>query len=164
MSKKKKKSTETKPAEKKTNVLLGIAGAVFVVMIAYVGLQGMSSEKAPITAQNAASNASIPSKVVKAGLIETRPVLPASRYRGRVAQIYEYASKIPEVLDKLYCYCLCKENPRFRHKNLLTCFTDDHASNCGVCLDEAAAAWEMTQDGKTPDEIRAAIDSTYRRR
>ncbi len=162
MGRKKKESTETKPAEKKTNVLLAVAGAVFVVMIAYAVLQG-ASEKAPITGQNAASDATIPNKVVKAGLIEIRPVLPASRFRGRVAQIYGYASKIPEVFDRLYCYCRCKENPRFRHKTLLTCYTDEHAANCGICLDEGSAAWEMTQDGKTPDEIRTAIDSYYKR-
>ncbi|MEE8483300.1 MAG: PCYCGC motif-containing (lipo)protein, partial [Nitrospinota bacterium] len=62
-----------------------------------------------------------------------------------------------------YCYCRCKENPRFRHKTLLTCYTDEHAANCGICLDEGSAAWEMTQDGKTPEEIRTAIDSYYKR-
>jgi hypothetical protein len=38
------------------------------------------------------------------------------------------AREIPWVLDSIYCYCFCEESPAFRHKSLLSCYTDDHAA------------------------------------
>jgi len=59
-------------------------------------------------------------------LRETRQTLPPTIFSGRVRKAYQIARDIPEVLDKLYCYCMCKENSG--HKNLLTCFVDNHAA------------------------------------
>ncbi len=60
------------------------------------------------------------------GLLERRPTLPPSLFVGQVARAYGVAREIPEVLDKLYCYCRCKES--IGHLNLLTCYTERHAS------------------------------------
>jgi hypothetical protein len=81
-----------------------------------------------------------------------------SSYRGSVRDVYQAAWAIPEVFDSLYCYCGCKANPRFRHKTLLTCYTDDHAANCYICLKEGEMAWTMTQQGKSIEEIIIEID------
>ena len=59
-------------------------------------------------------------------LRETRQTLPPAIFSGRVRNAYQIARDIPEVLDKLYCYCMCKENSG--HKNLLTCYVDNHAA------------------------------------
>ena len=59
-------------------------------------------------------------------LRETRPTLPPVMFSGEVREAYQIARDIPEVLDDLYCYCLCREN--FGHKNLLTCYVDNHAA------------------------------------
>ena len=59
-------------------------------------------------------------------LRETRQTLPPTLFSGRVRRAYQIARDIPEVLDKLYCYCMCKENSG--HKNLLTCYVDNHAA------------------------------------
>ncbi len=59
-------------------------------------------------------------------LRETNPTLSPERFRGEVRRAYEIALEIPEVLDRLYCYCRCLEN--FAHKNLLSCYIDTHAS------------------------------------
>ncbi len=59
-------------------------------------------------------------------LRETRQTLPPTIFSGRVRKAYQIARDIPEVLDKLYCYCMCKENSG--HKNLLTCYVDNHAA------------------------------------
>ena len=59
-------------------------------------------------------------------LRETRQTLPPAIFSGRVRKAYQIARDIPEVLDKLYCYCMCKENSG--HKNLLTCYVDNHAA------------------------------------
>ena len=59
-------------------------------------------------------------------LRETRPTLSPEMFSGRVRRAYKIAREIPEVLDRLYCYCRCREN--FGHKNLLSCYVDNHAS------------------------------------
>ena len=89
-------------------------------------------------------------------------VMPATRYASSsaVAEAYTMAAEVVSVLDGLYCYCLCRET--FTHYSLLDCFKDDHAAGCDVCMDEAILAYEMTQQGRSLDEIRTAIDAQYR--
>ncbi len=62
----------------------------------------------------------------QSGLHETRPTLSPNMFSGKVRLAYAIAKDIPEVLDKLYCYCRCREN--FGHKNLLSCYVDNHAA------------------------------------
>ena len=90
-------------------------------------------------------------------------VASADRYvtYPRVAQVYEMAAEIPEVLDGLYCYCDCSRHSN--HRSLLTCFQDDHGASCDVCLNEAETAYRMTSEGRSLKEIRAAVDEMYRR-
>ncbi len=57
---------------------------------------------------------------------ETRPTLSPGLFVGRVAQAYQVAKDIPEVLDQLYCYCYCDRD--HGHKTLLTCYTETHAA------------------------------------
>jgi hypothetical protein len=61
---------------------------------------------------------------------ETRETVDPSFYASdlRVQKAYQIAKEIPWVLDSIYCYCMCKESPAFRHKSLLSCFVDDHAA------------------------------------
>lgn len=93
-----------------------------------------------------------------ADLVETRPVVPSDKFTGRTAETYKLAAEFPGVMDGLYCYCKCKENQTLKHKTLLTCFTGDHASKCEICMREAEIAGEMTKQGKSTEEIHAAID------
>jgi hypothetical protein len=142
-----------------------IAGLIaFFAMAGYLLMQG--NNKPPVVAAPAATRipgGAAPEPFI-AGLIETRPIVPANNYTGRAAATYRYAAEIPQVIDSLYCYCQCKENPMFHHKTLLTCFTDDHAADCDICMKEAEMAYEMTKQGKTPKEIQAAVDQYYARR
>jgi hypothetical protein len=71
------------------------------------------------------------------------------------------AKEIPEVLDKLFCFCYCSMNPQFKHKSLLTCYVDEHAKQCNICLREAIIAYDMTKEGKTPEQIAAHIEGIY---
>ena len=60
---------------------------------------------------------------------ETRATLdPGSFSEARVRKAYQVAREIPWVLDSIYCFCYCKESPAFRHKSLLSCFTDYHGA------------------------------------
>lgn len=60
---------------------------------------------------------------------ETRQTLAPWQFRHPlVKRAYQVAREIPWVLDSIYCYCFCEENPYFRHKSLLSCYVDNHAS------------------------------------
>lgn len=92
---------------------------------------------------------------------ETRPTLSPARFTGKIASTYEIAREIPEILDSLYCYCDCKKH--FGHKSLLTCYVDDHAAFCDVCMDEAIRAYELFKQGKDVLTIRKTIDREFSR-
>jgi hypothetical protein len=130
MSKKKRKRRSKKstprtkqaaPVSKKRSkypVLALIAGGVLVLTGAYFLYQG---EKPPTRSPQFTEV-----KKENIRLREKRPTLSPLRFRGNVKRAYEIAQTIPEMLDRLYCYCRCREN--FGHKNLLSCYADTHAS------------------------------------
>lgn len=93
--------------------------------------------------------------------VSAEGVMPATRYASyaRIAAVYRQAAQVPAVLDGLYCYCDCSQHAG--HYSLLDCFKSDHAAACDVCLSEAAMGHQMSQDGRTLDEIRNAVDRTY---
>ena len=73
---------------------------------------------------------------------------------------YEAAKKIPATLAQLPCYCECDRG--FGHKSLHTCFEDDHASHCAICVDEALLAYRLQQEEKlTPEQVREKIIAQY---
>jgi len=45
---------------------------------------------------------------------------------GYAAKGYQVAREIPEVLERVMCYCGCDRNPG--HQNNLDCFADDHGA------------------------------------
>ena len=60
---------------------------------------------------------------------ETRATLDPNVFTDpQVREAYKIAKEIPWVLDSIYCYCKCEESPAFRHKSLLSCYVDNHAS------------------------------------
>lgn len=95
--------------------------------------------------------------------ITAEQVVPPQRYSSdqRIARVYAMAARIPNVLDGLYCHCECSKHSD--HRSLLTCFESDHGAMCDVCLGEAEIAFKMSQDGKTLEEIRTAIDARFGR-
>jgi hypothetical protein len=130
MAKKKKKNIPKKHTNKpkqtaakskkgsKYPLLAMIAGGILVLTGAYFLYQG---EKSPTQSPEFTEL-----KKENLNLEEKNPTLSPARFTGKVRRAYEIAREIPEVLDRLYCYCRCREN--FAHKNLLSCFIDTHAS------------------------------------
>ncbi|MGH9417454.1 MAG: CYCXC family (seleno)protein [Terriglobales bacterium] len=93
----------------------------------------------------------------KGGLEALPPTLNPSQFRDpRVQASYAMAAKIRGVLYKQPCYCGC-DKEAIQHKSLLSCFNDDHASICQTCMMEGVFAYQETQKGKTPGQIRAEI-------
>ena len=69
--------------------------------------------------------------------------------------VYALAAKIKPVLYQQPCYCYCDRHAG--HKSLLDCYASTHGSECDICQKEAVLAYQQTQKGKTPEQIRAAI-------
>jgi hypothetical protein len=88
------------------------------------------------------------------------PTLPANRFPGKTREAYRVAKEIPKTLAQLPCYCECDR--AFGHKSLHSCFVDDHASQCAVCVDEALLAYKLQKEEKlTPDQVREKIIEKY---
>lgn len=95
----------------------------------------------------------------RAGVSAARVQPPEEFSDPRIAQVYAEVAKIPEVADGIWCYCNCARHSG--HYSLLSCFEDDHGANCDICLDQAHLAYTMTQQGRSLDEIRQAIDQQF---
>ncbi len=79
-----------------------------------------------------------------------------------VPRAYEAARRFPDTIDRIHCFCECKENQREGHKTLLTCFTNEHAAGCGVCQKEALLAAQLKDRGISDDEVERTVESLFR--
>ncbi|HZG75685.1 MAG TPA: PCYCGC motif-containing (lipo)protein [Paenibacillus sp.] len=82
------------------------------------------------------------------------------------SQVYAHA----DILKELNCYCGCMEynDP---HDSLYRCFIagvddegvhwTDHGASCGICLMEVRDAIKLAGEGKSIEDIREFIDTTY---
>jgi hypothetical protein len=74
--------------------------------------------------------------------------------------VFAMVRKIPHVVDGIRCQCGCAELPEFY--SLLSCFeADGMAQHCVICRGEASLAFRMHEQGKSLDQIRAAIDKQF---
>ena len=95
-----------------------------------------------------------------ASLKNLPPPLSPTKFTGRQQLAYKAVSEIPKTIAQLPCYCYCDRG--FGHKSLYTCFVDDHAAHCAVCVDEALLAYQMQKEEKlTPAQIRERIIAKY---
>lgn len=90
---------------------------------------------------------------------ERREVLDPGQYAGQVKAGYEAARQIPDIVDKLFCYCGCDLTDC--HGSLLDCFTSDHGVDCHVCQEEAIIALRLHKKGKPLAYIQKKIDKKY---
>ncbi len=82
---------------------------------------------------------------------------------------YQFAVANPDALKNVPCYCGCGAAG---HTSNYSCYVkataasgeitfDQHALGCSICVDITQDVMRMTRDGKSPKDIRAAIDATY---
>ena len=90
---------------------------------------------------------------------ELRPVLAASQFTGKAREAYEAVSQIPVTIAQLPCYCHCDRG--MGHKSLHSCFEDDHAAHCAVCVDEALMAYRLAKEGLSAAQIRERIIAKF---
>jgi hypothetical protein len=88
------------------------------------------------------------------------PTLEPEKFTGLTREAYRAVKQIPTTIAQLPCYCHCDEG--FGHKSLYSCFEDDHASHCAVCVNEALLALRLEREEKlTPAQIRQRIVAQY---
>lgn len=88
------------------------------------------------------------------------PTMAPSQFIGKTREAYRVAKEIPETLAQLPCYCHCDQS--FGHRSLHTCFEDDHAAQCAVCVDEALLAYRLQKEqGLSAAQIREVIIEKY---
>ena len=86
-----------------------------------------------------------------------------------VRTAYQFAVSNPDALRNVPCYCGCGA---IGHKSNLACYIkefgadgkpvfDDHAMGCSLCVDIATDVMKMTDEGKSPANIRQQIVTTY---
>ena len=80
---------------------------------------------------------------------------PAQFTNASVKAAYQIALEHPDVLAQQPCYCYCDTG--FGQKSLLDCHIDTHSAECMVCMKEALLAGKLNQEGKSAEQIRAAI-------
>lgn len=119
-----------------------------------------SSATAPESLKANATAARVPAYQSAAQAQHLAPTLPPAQFLGKTRTAYQIVKEIPQTIAQLPCYCHCDE--AFGHKSLHTCFVDDHAAHCAVCVDEVLLAYKLeTQDKLTPEQVRKVIIEKY---
>ena len=88
---------------------------------------------------------------------ELPPTMEPSIYSEKVVfNAYVVAGRVKKVLYQQPCYCHCDRSSG--HGSLLDCFVSRHGAGCDICQKEAFYSHEQTKKGKTPAQIREAIE------
>jgi Protein of unknown function with PCYCGC motif len=151
----------------KTRILFAVIAILAFVgagpMLMRPGDSHVHEESAATSASRPAAthaHARVPAYQEPSQLGTLSPTLPAAQFFGKAREAYQVAKVIPATLAQLPCYCECDRG--YGHKSLHSCFIDDHASHCAVCVDEALLAYKLQQEEKlTPDQVRARIIEKY---
>ncbi len=86
-----------------------------------------------------------------------------------VQEAYQFAAANPNLMRHIPCYCGCGN---VGHTSNYDCYVisvdgqgsitfDEHALGCSICVDITQDVMRLTQEGKSLQEVRAYIDTTY---
>ena len=86
-----------------------------------------------------------------------------------VQEAYQFASVNPDVMEDIPCYCGCGG---IGHASNYDCYVssvdekntiafDNHALGCSICVDITQDVMRTLREGKSPQDARAYVDSTY---
>ena len=163
-----------KKNKNKSWLLFGAIALLLVaaVMIVYSGnsnqtaapRSNVATRQAPATDPHNHTQPNKPKRVPAFEVAPTRanlaPTLDPERFTGMTRDAYRAVRQIPVTIAQLPCYRHCDEG--FGHKSLYSCFEDDHAAHCDVCVREALLALTLERQQKlTPAEIRERIVAQY---
>lgn len=153
--------------KRKIVITVLLASVAAALLVACAG-QSQKPPAASQTAQTRATPRPQPSAEEKVPAhYETEPAkgslaatLSPEMFSGRTREAYRAVGEMPELIAQMPCYCHCDEG--FGHKSLQSCFVDDHAAHCDVCVREALAAYKLRKEqGLSAPQIRERIVSEY---
>jgi hypothetical protein len=104
--------------------------------------------------------------------------LPAflSDYTPHTSELYKAVHDHADIMSGINCYCGCAEGLAVEtpHDSLLRCYVAEHpadeggvtwtnhSTSCGICKKEMEEVIALSKQGKTADEIREAIDASFK--
>ena len=78
----------------------------------------------------------------------------------KLVPLFDSVREIPQVVDGIRCNCGCTDPPDYY--SLLSCYEGKAmARTCGVCQSQARLVVRLHKEGKSLDEIRAAVDAKF---
>ena len=128
------------------------------VLLSTLALSACSSAAPGATAGRAAKMAPV---------LQLSPA--AQKAPTRVREAYQFAAANPDLMKQIPCYCGCGA---MGHTSNYACYVkdvkpdgsvnfDDHALGCSLCVDITQDARRMLDEGKSAQDIRAAIVANY---
>jgi hypothetical protein len=78
----------------------------------------------------------------------------------KLVSLFDSVREIPEIVDGIHCNCGCTNPPEFY--SLLSCYEGrGMARDCAICQGQGRLVVRLRKEGKSLDEIRAAIDAKF---
>lgn len=154
----------------KSKIIWVTIGVVVVALaaLAITRLQQRSAqtESASHSAEHSSSPLSVEANTVVPAHYETAPppsslapTLAPEKFSGKTQEAYRVVREVPQLIAQLPCYCYCDRG--FGHKSLHSCYVDDHAAHCAVCVDEVLIAYDLQKRGLSAQQIREKIIAQY---
>jgi hypothetical protein len=135
-------------------VLIAIAGGATLIMTKMGGGKGPDDGR-------------FSNPVIDELIISSSDGLPEYALSSKKTEAgYRVAMEIPDVLEKMPCYCSCGA---IGHDSLKNCYIkaeggfEEHASYCDICVNEALDIYTWHKEGVSLEEIRSRIDAKYSR-
>jgi len=129
-----------------TGIAILLSGAAILVLPQFAAMPSQSVSAEPVPAFHAQPPTG-----------QLPPTMDPSLYTDKIVfNSYVVAGRVKKVLYQQPCYCHCDRSSG--HGSLLDCFVSRHGSGCDICQKEAFYSYEQTRKGKTPAQIRQAIE------
>ncbi len=146
--------------------LLLLAGIGLIIFAALAGCApGVENQSNRSTGTGSSSSTAGPMKMAALSDmpddVQEAPVTVQEAYRFAVAN--------PDAMKHIPCYCGCGAEG---HTSNYSCYVtgvdeqgritfDGHGLGCSICVDITQDAIRMFKEGKSVEQVRAAIDQTY---
>jgi hypothetical protein len=143
-------------------ILLVAAGAFLIQSCSQQTPQqtGVPDNHSPSPVRSSKAGAHVPAHYETApSVADLKPVLAPAQFAGKARDAYQAVREIPVTIAQLPCYCHCDRG--MGHKSLHSCFEDDHAAHCAVCVDEALMAYRLEKEGLSASQIRERIIAKF---
>ena len=129
----------------------------FVALLPATLIAGIGNARRGFAASPGPSDHPTPRPGITAAKVLTKDQLGDHK---DAAPVFDLVREIPQIVDGIRCQCGCADVEGFY--SLLSCYEGDGmARHCPVCQGQGRLAARLHKDGKSLDEIRAAIDARY---